>query len=392
MAIFNKGPCMMYESRRIQFLFFSLGLVCLLFCGCAKKSAETAGGRIPGSMRSSAVSVDSILERADMELAEAPEPEAVPVARDEVARERMIHYDGFMHLRTPRPVEVVDEATRIVEDAGGYVEQLDGERAVFRVPVAEFQTVFDRLLDLGDVLDRSVTAEDVTDAFMDADLRLKIARATHQRLVELLAKAREEKEKIRILREIQRIRTEIETLSAQRDRLLSMARFSRITLLIEARKLDGSTSRQESIAAFEWISRLSPFDDQVARSGRPLKFDVPEGMVGLDRKGLWAAESADGAVMRASRHDLQPVGDTDFWMEAVRLRLGPEYADARVVEKGDFKLLRLEDRSETPCIYLVGLHVNRSRALEVVEVYYPTSAHENRYSEQVFTSIARGAK
>jgi hypothetical protein len=237
-----------------------------------------------------------------------------------------------------------------------------------------------------------VTAEDITDAFMDVDLRLKIARATHQRLVELLAKAREEKEKIRILREIQRIRTEIETLSAQRDRLLSMARFSRITLLIEARKLDGSTSRQESIAAFEWISRLSPFDDQVARSGRPLKFDVPEGMVGLDRKGLWAAESADGAVMRASRHDLQPVGDSDFWMEAVRLRLGPEYADARVVEKGDFKLLRLEDRSEKPYIYLVGLHVNGSKALEVVEVYYPTSAHENRYSKQVFTSIARGAQ
>jgi len=62
------------------------------------------------------------------------------------------------------------------------------------------------------------------------------------------------------------------------------------------------------------------------------------------------------------------------------------------VEKGEFKLLRLEDRSETPYIYLVGLRVNRSQVLEMVEVYYPTPAHENRYGEQVFAVIAGGAR
>jgi hypothetical protein len=329
---------------------------------------------------------------ADADLEQASEPGVLSAAKDAGPAERMIHYDGFIHSRSPRPAELVDEATGIVEAVGGYVERLEGETAVFRVPVASFQPVFDQLLKLGDVLEQAVTSEDITDAFIDADLRLKIARATHQRLVELLAKAREEKEKIRILREIQRIRIEIETLGAQRERLLSMARFSRITLRIEARKLAKDAGKPESIAAFEWIRQLSPFAEGVARGGKPLKFPVPEGLVALDKKGLWVAESADGALIRASRHDRQPVGDTDFWLEAVRLRLASDYADARIVEKGEFKLLRLEDRSETPYIYLVGLHVNRSQVLEVVEVYYPTPAHENRYAEQVFATIAGGAR
>jgi hypothetical protein len=329
---------------------------------------------------------------AEAYLEDASEPGALPVAKDAAPSERMIHYDGFIHLRSPRPAGLVDEATGIVEAVGGYVERLEGETAVFRVPVASFQTVFDQLLKLGDVLEQAVTSEDITDAFMDADLRLKIARATHQRLVELLARAKVEKEKIRILREIQRIRIEIETLGAQRERLLSMARFSRITLRIEARKLATDAGKPESIAAFEWIRQLSPFAEGVARGGKPLKFSVPEGLVALDKNGLWVAESADGALIRASRHDRQPVGDTEFWLEAVRLRLASDYADARVVEKGEFKLLRLEDRSETPYIYLVGLHVNRSQVLEVVEIYYPTPAHENRYGEQVFAAIAGGAR
>lgn len=314
----------------------------------------------------------------------APEAEATPA--------RMIHHDGFIHLRVPRPDALLDEATRLVEESGGHVERLEGETIVFRVLVADFQAVFKQLRALGDVLEQSVTTEDITEAFMDVDLRLNIARATHQRLVALLAKAPGEKEKIRILKEIQRIRIEMETLSAQRERLLSLATFSRITLRIEARRRDPDTGRQESITAFEWIHQLSPFNAQVAGSGRPLEFHVPAGMVALERKGLWVAESANGVVMRASRHARQPAGDTAFWLEAVRLRLGPDYAEARVMDVGAFTVLRLEDRSETPYIYLVGFHVTPARTIEMVEVYYPTLEHERRYQESILASIGGGAR
>ena len=313
-------------------------------------------------------------------------------AQAEPGRERLIHHNGFMHLRSPQPRKLVDEATRIVEARGGDVERLDAEKAVFRVPVKEFKDVFNRLLKLGHVLEQSVRTEDITDAFMDVDSRLKIARNTRGRLVELLAKAKSEKEKIRILHEIERLSIRIETLTAQREHLLSEARFSRITLRIETRRLDGSTGRRERIKAFEWIHKLSPFSDEVPGSGKPLELDVPEGMVALDAKGLWVAESADGTVLRASRHEMQPAGDTTFWLDAVKLRLSPGYAGVQMLDAGEFKILRLEDRSETPYIYLVGLHVSHKKVLELVEVYYPTPTQEDRYKETILAAIRRGAR
>jgi hypothetical protein len=370
-----------------------LGLLAaaLVLGGCAGRTMMESPGRPERmAMKSAPAPASGFAAAADMAAPEARGGQ--PAAEAETTPARMIHHDGFIHLRTPRPSELVEAATGLVEASGGHVERLEGDSAVFRVPVAEFQAVFTQLLALGDVLDQSVTTEDITDAFMDVDLRLNIARATHERLVELLAKAPGEKEKIRILREIQRIRIEMETLSAQRERLLSLAAFSRITLRIEARRLDTDTGRQESISAFEWIHQLSPFNDQVARSGTPFKFHVPEGMVALERQGLWVAESANGAVMRASRHVRQPAGDTAFWLEAVHLRLGPDYAEARVMDVGAFKVLRLEDRSETPYIYLVGFHVTPARTLEMVEVYFPTSDLEKRYLATVLASIDGGAR
>ena len=379
-------------SRSVLFGLLSLLAVGCLFAGCAKKTVT----REDASYKAAALragAYDEIAEQVAMPARESAA--AVGRARatgGAVVAERMVHHNGTMHLRTPRPGELVDEATRIVEAAGGRVERLHGKSAVFRVPVKRFQSVFNQLLTLGEVLDQSITSKDITDAFTDVDLRLKIAQATHRRLSELLVKAKDEEEKIRILKELQRIRTRIEVLTAKRERLLSLARFSRITIYIKTRKLVRESGKTESIAAFKWIHDLSPFDKQVAYSGKPLEFEVPEGMVALDLDDLWAAESADGARIMASRHDKQPAGDTGFWLEAVRLRLENDYADVKVLSRGNYQLLRLEDRSETPYIYLVGLYVTPAQKLELVEVYYPSTEHERRYQKAVLEAIGGGAR
>ncbi|MEJ2155021.1 MAG: DUF4349 domain-containing protein [Desulfobacteraceae bacterium] len=382
---------MSLDSLKTLFGCICLGMIVLLFSGCAKKAVEhyaPVENQATGRAKPASSPAAMVAGGRD---AFKPAPE-MPLSSAAPVRERMIHHDGFIRLRSPRPRKIVDDATRMVEARGGYVERVDAGQAVFRVPVKAFKGVFDQLLKLGPVLEQSVRTEDITEAFMDVDLRLSIARNTRRRLVELLAKAKSEKEKIRILREIERLSTSIETLSAQRKRLLSKARFSRITLHIEALRAETSNIQRERIEAFRWIHQLSPFDDKVPGSGKPLKFDLPKGMVALNAKGLWVAESADGAFLRASRHELQPAGDTAFWLEAVKLRLRPEYAKVQVLDAGEFKLLRMEDRSETPFIYLVGLHVTARNVLELVEVYFASSSQESRYKETILAVIQGGAR
>jgi hypothetical protein len=304
---------------------------------------------------------------------------------------RLIHYNGFARLRVTDVTEALDEASAIATSRGGYVEKLTATEITIRVPVAEFAAVLDQVLKLGDVLDKSVTAEDVTEAYADLDLRLQIARATRERLLALLGGAKTEKERIEMLREIQRLTEEIDDLGTEIKTLASLAALSRITMQVEPRQSASPRSTDDEIAEFRWIQRVSPFRRDVAGEGSRLEIDCPPGMVVVSKNGAWIAESADGAVLWTSRRRNEPRGESAFWIEAIRTRLASEFASAEVTEAGTFHLIELVDRSDEPYHYLVGVRANENH-LDIVEIYYPTAAHKARYGDAILSSIAKGER
>ncbi|MEO1171856.1 MAG: DUF4349 domain-containing protein, partial [Myxococcota bacterium] len=108
------------------------------------------------------------------------------------AKKRLVYYNGFMELRVTEPQQTLEQAVKKTEEAGGYVETFSDNRVVLRVPVALFRDIFDDLLALGEIVSRSVNAQDITDAYTSMELRLKTLRASRDRLIELLARARTE--------------------------------------------------------------------------------------------------------------------------------------------------------------------------------------------------------
>lgn len=364
-----------------SFSFFLLCLCLLLLFitgGCSKKA------KIDHEKYAEFIQVQGASE------AESPAQRMIagPVSAQPAAR--MIHYDGFIRLRATDPPATLQTAADRVIACGGYVERMDETSAAFRVPVARFQAVFDETLKLGDVLKKSITVQDITESFQDTGLRLQIAEATRKKLMELLNKTTKEEEKLRLLREIHRLNEEIEQLINQKDTLSALASFSRLTLEILPRQEISRDEKPDDIREFEWIQSLSPFERDVAQQDEYLAFEVPKGMVPLDRKHLWVAESADGAVFWAHRRSNYPKGDTDFWFEAIKTRIEPEFT-ATVSNVGNFKLLRLMSRTTAPYVYLIGVHVVDDR-LEMVEIYFPSTTQETRYWESVSQSIAGGAR
>ena len=85
----------------------------------------------------------------------------------------MVHYNGHLQLRVTNPTETLQQAAEFVDERGGYVEQRTDTSVTLRVPVAKFREVYARLAKLGEVLSRSMTAQDVTDQFVAMDLRVK---------------------------------------------------------------------------------------------------------------------------------------------------------------------------------------------------------------------------
>lgn len=325
----------------------------------------------------------------------SPTPQRAPEQRPEQRAEpqkpkaqRMVHYNGFVRLKVTTPDETLAQAAKLAQDLGGYVEAQAATTITLRVPVARVREAFSALLKLGDVLARSLTAQDVTDAYTAAELRLKTMRASRDRLVELLARAKNEHEKLSLLREIQRLTEQIDQLELQVKTLAALASYSRLTLEAVPRQAHVAQNPEE-LAAFRWIQELSPFRRDVAQRGDTLELAPPDGMVVLGEREHWIAESADGAVIWSSKHENEPRGATEFWVKALEKRLGAEYGNAEVVKVGRYEFVRVIDSGETAYRYMVGVLADGDD-LNLVEVYYPTPKHEQRHEKAVRSALERG--
>ncbi|MDH4319507.1 MAG: DUF4349 domain-containing protein, partial [Desulfobulbaceae bacterium] len=369
--------------------------ICYLFItGCsASKDISSAGYALGhrADYEVGAMAYDNSMEGVELEES-VRKPVNEQSGTPKNSTKRMVYYQGYLKMLVAQPTKVIDQARALASEHGGYVERLDTMSITIRIPVAKFDLVFKKAMELGDVMKKSINASDITQSFQDDELRLKIARATRERLVELLAKATEEEEKLKILKEIQRLSEEIEQFETRLRILSGLANYSKLT--IELEKRHGFTEREtKDIAEFSWIKKLSPFRAaDLGYRGR-LEMIVPANMVLLGKKGQWTVESADGAVMRSGWIANKPSGDSDFWIEAVRLRLAAEFSKVEVQTIGEFKVLRMVDRSDEPYIYLVGISADQTKnTMKLIEVYFPSRSHEERYGKSVQASIAGGEK
>jgi hypothetical protein len=301
----------------------------------------------------------------------------------------MVHYNGQITTRVDRPAEVAEELRRRAEAQGGYVEQQAARSITLRIPVERFDAFYEELLGVGQVIRKSISADDVTDAFEDMELRLKAARSTHARLVALLARAETEEEKIGLLREIQRVSEEIDRLQSSVRTLATLARYSRITVTLEERPSLGGNPQEAAPLELAWIRGLSPYTREAL--GRRLPLEVPEGLVELNQRGRYIAESADGVVLWTQVRENLPRGAVDYWAAAIRSRIAADFASAEQREVGDWTVLRLVDRAEQPYTWWIALKVEGSR-LQMAQVYFPSPAHEGRHHGAIERSLKGGGQ
>lgn len=366
-------------------------VIAVLFFGCGMKRVRTDNipywGAAPQAEMMEA-EMDEVMATASTdEVAESPPGSATGKAV--TPSKRMMHYNGYVKLKVVKPSETIDEVADIVTRAGGYVETRRERSAGFRVPVKEFKRIYNEVLALGIVLKKSVSAEDVTDQFTDMKLRLQVAKQSLKRYMELLAKSRDEEEKIRLLKEISRLNEEIEYLENASTLLSLLADFSRLNLETVPYNKVTERVKLNEIDGFSWINSLSPFDRSVAADGEKYAFEVPEKLVEI-KGDIWKTESADGTIFRAHKRKNEPAGDTDFWIRAIRVRLEKEFASVDLKTVGGYTYLRLVSLSEKPYIYYVGLRAE-DRYLMLFEAYFPDKAQEEAYQDAILRVVKQEA-
>ena len=142
---------------------------------------------------------------------------------------------------------------KIAKDMGGYLSLKRDREITIRIPRNRFEPTLAAIDKIGDVLHRDIQAQDVTDEFVDTEIRIKNARAMQVRLKALLEKA-PVKEALEIEKEMRRVTDEIELLEGKLKLLKDKIAYSTVTVAFEPR---GSTIQSTRIRLpFPWLGAL----------------------------------------------------------------------------------------------------------------------------------------
>jgi hypothetical protein len=180
------------------------------------------------------------------------QPKPPPVAQDAPHVVSMLIYTATLNLAVFQVTEQMDRVEAIGRGIGGYLAVRNDAQITIRVPRERFDEALGQIEKLGDVLHRSVTAEDVTDQFMDLEVRLKNARAVRDQLQALLAKAGV-KDALEIEKELGRVTESIEQMEGKLKLLRDKIAFSTITVTFQP--VETQTVRDTTLP-FPWLSEL----------------------------------------------------------------------------------------------------------------------------------------
>ncbi len=293
-------------------------------------------------------------------------------------------YTGYLNLMVSEVRQAKQDITEIAEETGGYVEQIMEFSIIIRVPAELFFDIFQMLHDYDEVITKSIETYDVTESYRDLAGRLEIARRTRERLYSLLERTENVREKLRILQEIRRLTEEIELINSTLEVLANQISYSRITVDLSSRFQEEQYSRQE--IPFSWIAVLNPLYSSLDTSIENINLKLDDNFAVFDREKYFIAENSDGTVVRVSKTENVPEGDTAFWQRALSYHLGPFYKNLEIIDLGDVKSVLFESKDNAPYYYLVSVYIKED-TIYIVEVFFPDEESLNKNIDNVKSSI-----
>jgi hypothetical protein len=184
--------------------------------------------------------------------AKASETAEKAAGKIEAQRSPILIYTASFQMAVFEVASSLAEVDRITREVGGFITKRTDRQITVRVPAARFYETVGRLEKLGDVTQRDVSAQDVTEEYLDTEVRLRNARAMRDRLEQLLARANTVQDSLMIERELNRIASEIERMEGRLKFLRDRAAYSTITITFDPKRL--ATPPPSVRLPFPWLT------------------------------------------------------------------------------------------------------------------------------------------
>lgn len=304
---------------------------------------EALAAEAPSSLQHAEAAFGTALARSGN--AQNPEPADAP--GEPLNADRKVVYTGLLNLIVPNLSVAREQIEAIIRENGGFVQRATLTHITFRVPPAQFKNALHSLEQLGEVHQREVSSQDVTDQYADLQLRIEVARKSKERLLALLDKQDEVKDLLEVERDLRRLTQEIEQLEGQLRALSHRVDWATIQVNLAERQIETTkiNGRQLSPNRFAWMATLgldrlmvdipaqAPLDGgpwlKRVFQGRAFHLKTadkhskaPEGFVILKDSGQeLVAASAEDYRLRVQALQLRRESSLAFWTQALREEL-----------------------------------------------------------------------
>jgi hypothetical protein len=171
--------------------------------------------------------------------AKTASPEAKTDAKKDAAQSAdfLIMYNGDVTLsvESGKVAATLDRIIDLSEGVGGHLAVRRDQSVQIRVPSPRFREALGKISELGDVTHESVSAEDVSEEFHDAEVRLANMKATQKRLQDFLSKSSNLNDMLTLERELERVSMDIDRIEGRMRYLREHVAFSTLTIALIAR-------------------------------------------------------------------------------------------------------------------------------------------------------------
>ncbi len=233
--------------------------------------------------------------------------------------DRKIISTGNITVEVEDVQNAVTAVEALAERMGGYVEVLSSSggdeysRAslTIRVPQGQFASAYDRIRELGEVLNEHQGSEDVSEQFIDLEARLNSAKREEQSFLNLLGRATTVSDVLTIERELARVRSDIERYQGRLDFLSRQVDLS--TIWVELVPEEGPFVERPFGNLLITVDDVSGSLDTVRRIIASYDGEIRGGTIFDDEGGRSANLEARVfyADFRTVLNELERVGDVD---------------------------------------------------------------------------------
>ncbi len=179
--------------------------------------------------------------------------------RTPASMERKIIQNADLTLQVKDVPATVDQITDLTARMGGYLvnsrqyryeDKISASLSV-KVPADKLTSMVETISGYGELTDKTISTEDVTEEYYDAEARLKVLEAKEARLLALLEKANTITDIVSVEKELGAVRSDIEVIKGRLKYLNNATSYSTVNITLE-QALPGSLKAPQGTIGKAW--------------------------------------------------------------------------------------------------------------------------------------------